>query len=366
MMDERGLIFMREAAQLAVKGRYSTSPNPAVGCVVVKGDSIVGRGYHKKAGSPHAEVLALSEAGDDAAGSEVYITLEPCNHQGRTGPCTTALINAGVKKVIYAVQDPNPGVAGSGGLVLKEHGINVTVGLGEELVQHLNNGFLKRMMIGKPKVRIKVGMSLDGNSAMQSGESKWITGAEARQDVQNLRAESCGILTGIGTVLEDDPSLNVRDNSLPTLGRQPHRIVLDPGLRMPPNAKMLDMEGQTFVFTASPHAGKWNEIEKKGGVIVLLDQTDNVFDLEKVFSKLADLEVNELLIEAGARLTSSILETGLWDELIIYLAPKVLGRSGKKALGISSPKLLSDVLQLRLRDEKLIGDDLRLVFERYK
>ena len=365
-MDEQGLIFMREAVRLAEKGRYSTSPNPAVGCVVVKGNSIVGRGYHEKAGSPHAEVVALSEAGDDAAGSDVYITLEPCNHQGRTGPCTTALINADVRSVIYAIRDPNPGVVGGGSSVLKEHGIDVTIGLGEELVRDLNQGFLKRMSVGRPKVRIKVGMSLDGNSAMQGGESKWITGPESRRDVQKLRAESCGILTGIGTVIEDDPSLNVRENRLLMLGRQPHRIVLDPSLRMPDTAKMLDLAGQTLIFTASTDTEKRNEIEKKGGMITVLGLTDNAFDLEEILSILADFEVNELLVEAGGQLTSSILESSLWDELIIYLAPKVLGRSGKRALDISSPQLLSDVLQLRLLDEEIFGDDLKLVFEKYK
>lgn len=357
---------MKEAIQLAEKGRYSVSPNPAVGCVIVKDNSVVGRGYHEKIGSPHAEIVALSDAGQHASGSEVYVTLEPCNHHGRTGPCTSALVAAGVKRVICAVKDPNPKVKGGGASVLREQGIEVSVGPGAAMVGELNSGFLKRMSVGKPRVRVKVAMSLDGNSAMGGGESKWITGAQARGDVQKLRAESCAILTGVGTVIEDDPLLNVRENRYMMLGRQPHRVILDTHLRIPRSAKVFDLEGETFVFTTSTDKNILKEVEKKGANVVVLERSEGRLDLNRVLSRLAELEINELLVEAGSRLTRTFLESGLWDELIVYLAPKILGRTGRRALDVDSPNLLRDVMRLRLKDDRLVGSDIRLVFEKIK
>ncbi len=361
-MDRPQLKYIEEAIRLAEKGRFSVSPNPMVGCVIVNKGSVVGRGSHLKAGMPHAEIIALKEAKERAGGSDVYVTLEPCCHHGRTGPCTEALQKARVKRVIYARKDPNPKVAGRGAAVLKKNGIEVVSEFGKELASHLNIGFEKRMRIGMPKIRVKVAMSLDGNSALSSGESKWITSEEARLDVQRLRAEACGVLTGIGTVLSDNPMLNVRDPSLETLGRQPHRIILDTDLRLLGDEKLFNENGQSYIFTASTNLDKRKEIEIMGAKVINCDILGSGLNLEMVLEKLANLQINELLIEAGSQLTGSFLRQGLWDELIVFLAPKIIGSNGRKALNIPSPNILADVLQLDLREESVVGRDVKLVF----
>ncbi len=361
-MEEPELKYMEEAIKLAEKGRFSVSPNPMVGCVIVKEGSVVGRGSHLKAGMPHAEIIALNEAKEKAGNSDVYVTLEPCCYHGRTGPCTEALQKARVKRVIYARKDPNPKVAGRGAAVLKTNGIEVVSEFGKELARHLNIGFEKRMRIGMPKIRIKVAMSLDGNSALSSGESKWITSEQARLDVQRLRAESCGVLTGVGTILSDNPMLNVRDSSLKTLGRQPHRIILDTGLRLTGDEKVFNDNGQSYIFTASTNLEKRKEMDIKGAKVIDCDVLEGGLNLEMILKKLADLEINELLIEAGSQLTSSFLRQGFWDELVVFLAPKIMGFNGRKAINIPSPNILADALQLDLLEKSVVGGDVKLVF----
>jgi len=361
-MDKPELKYMEEAIELAENGRFSVSPNPMVGCVIVKEGSVVGRGSHLKAGFPHAEILALREAKDRAENSDVYVTLEPCCHYGRTGPCTEALKKARVKRVIYARKDPNPKVAGRGAAVLQENGIEVVSEFGKELARHLNIGFEKRMRTGMPKIRVKVAMSLDGNSALPSGESKWITSEESRLDVQRLRAEASGVLTGIGTILSDNPMLNVRDSKLETLGRQPHRIILDTSLRLTGDEKVFNENGQSYIFTASTNLEKRKEMEIVGAKVIDCEILDSGLNLRMVLKKLADLEMNDLLIEAGSQLTGSFLRQGFWDELVVFLAPKIMGFNGRKAFDIPSPNFLADCLQLELLEERVVGGDVKLVF----
>ncbi|MDJ0760433.1 MAG: bifunctional diaminohydroxyphosphoribosylaminopyrimidine deaminase/5-amino-6-(5-phosphoribosylamino)uracil reductase RibD [Woeseiaceae bacterium] len=344
---------MSRALTLAARGRYSARPNPMVGCVIVSGGDIVGEGWHERTGDAHAEVNALKPAGKAAAGATVFVTLEPCSHHGRTPPCADALIEAGVGEVIVAMTDPSDDVDGDGIRRLQAAGIVVRSGLLESQARELNHGFISRVTRHRPFVRLKLAMSLDGAVAMQSGESQWITGPEARADVQRLRAESGAIMTGIATVLADDPSLNVRDERFPVLN-QPLRVVLDSSMRMPADARMLKLPGDTLVATAStvnaPEGARRLRVP---------GHADGV-DIPAVLGELAALGVNDLLVEAGPTLAGHLLRERLFDELVIYQSPHIMGSSTTRAARTPSWTALADRLELDVVDTRVVGRDQRI------
>ena len=350
--------WMARALQLAAQGLNTTSPNPRVGCVLVKGDEVVGEGWHVRAGEPHAEVHALRAAGDRTRSATAYVTLEPCCHHGRTPPCADALIAAGVARVVCAMQDPNPLVAGQGIARLRAAGIEVECGLMEAAAQELNVGFVSRMSRGSPWVRSKIAASLDGRTALANGASQWITGSAARQDVQHLRARSCAVLTGIGTVLADDPQLNVRIAT----ERQPLRVVLDSTLRMPPAARMLQ-SGKVLVCTASRDADKRAALERQGVEVLLLADASGRVDLQAVLRELARRGINEVLVEAGRELNGALLQAGLVDELVLYLAPQLLGDAARGMADLGELLRLEQRVELAWRDVRRVGDDLRITAE---
>lgn len=359
--------MMRRALELAALGRYSTHPNPRVGCVVTQGDRIVGEGTHRKAGEAHAEPLALQAAGDAARGSTVYVTLEPHCHRSRTPPCTDALIRAGVKRVICGALDPNPQVHGAGMRQLKQAGVEIATGLLETQARELNAGFERRMMTGLPRIIVKIAASLDGRVALANGVSRWITGEAARADVQRLRAASSAVLTGIGTVLSDDPLLNVRDPDIETLGRQPLRVVLDSRLKMPATSRMLKEQGDTLILTDTARLGggasaEVSNIEAAGGRILGVppDAAGHV-DLGSVLTLLGQQQCNDVLVEAGPKLAGRFMELGLVDELIVYIAPVLLGPDARPMLRLPHIENMSDRLQWRLHGSGQIGADIKLV-----
>jgi len=353
--------FMREAIALAAEGRYSTTPNPAVGCVIVRDGRVVGRGFHARAGAPHAEAAALAAAADaDLRGATAYVSLEPCNHHGRTGPCAEALIAAGIARVVYAEDDPNPRVDGGGAARLRAAGVDVLGGVGAAEAATLNRGFFKRMRTGLPRVRVKLAMSLDGAVALASGESQWITGPEARAEVQRLRAESCAVLTGIGTVLADDPSLNVRDPRFDLRGRQPLRVVLDSALRMPPSARLLAIDGATLVFTASCDAAARARLEQAGAEVVGIAAGAGGLDLAAVLRELGRRGINEALVEAGPLLAGRVIDARACDELVVHVAPKLLGREAQRAFALASPLSLAAALEFDLVTVERLGADVAL------
>ena len=351
--------YMAYALQLAERGLYSTDPNPRVGCVLVSAGEIVGEGWHECAGEPHAEIHALIAAGDRARGATAYVTLEPCCHHGRTPPCSEALIAAGVARVVVALQDPNPRVAGGGLAQLQAAGIETACGLLAADAEALNPGFVSRMRRGRPYVRCKLAMSLDGRTAMASGESKWITGAPARADVQRLRARSSAILTGIGTVLADDPSLNVRLDAVENT-RQPLRVVVDHQLRMPPGARMLRLPGTTLICAVSETAAPREALLAAGAEIVLLKAHDGRMRLPDVLEVLALREINEVLVEAGAILSGALLAAGLVDELVIYMAPHLLGDGGRGLFHLPGLEHIAQKRAVEIRDIRKIGNDWRI------
>ena len=353
---------MRRALELAELGRYTNHPNPRVGCVVVQGERIVGEGFHRKWGEPHAEPQALNAAGNAARGATVYVTLEPHSYHGRTPPCTEALIKAGVRKVICGALDPNPQVHGNGVRQLEAAGIVVASGLLEDEVRALNPGFEKRMTTGLPRIVVKIAASLDGRVALANGASRWITGAAARADVQKLRAAASAVLTGVDTVLADDPRLTVRDPTLDLLGRQPLRVVLDSKLRTPANAALFAQPGETLVVTDAALAPNAKALEAKGAAVrgVPLDARGHV-DLNHVLRELGARHCNDVLIEAGPTLAGRFLELGLADELIIYLAPILLGPDARPLLRLPLIQRLDDGLHFQLHSSEQIGADLKLV-----
>ena len=348
---------MARALALARRGLYTTDPNPRVGCVVVRDEKVVGEGFHERAGQPHAEVIALRAAGDRARGATVYLTLEPCCHHGKTPPCTDALIGAGVARVVAAMSDPNPRVAGKGFAALTQAQITSESGLMQPDAEALNPGFLRRMQQGRPFVRVKLAASLDGRTALANGESKWITGEPARADVQQWRARSSAMLTGIGTVLADDPSLNVRAFEI---GRQPLRVVLDSQLRMSPKAKMLALPGTTLVVTASNDAARAAALRQAGAEVQVLADKGRV-DLAALMRMLAAREANEILVEAGATLSGALLEAGLVDELVLYQAPYLLGDAGRGLFRLANLTQMAARPALEIKDMRAIGQDWRLV-----
>ena len=355
---------MARAIQLAWEGLYTTDPNPRVGCVLVNNGEIVGKGWHRKAGQPHAERLAIADAGDRARGATAYVTLEPCCHHGKTPPCTEALLEAGIRRVIAAMEDPNPLVAGKGLKTLAEQGVEVASGLLQADAEQLNPGFIKRMTTGLPWVRCKLAMSLDGRTAMASGESVWITGEDARRDVQRLRARSSAVLTGIGTVLADNPSLNVRlpAEALPGVEavddlRQPLRVVLDSGLRIPEDAKLLSLDGPVQIFHSHGDAGKAARLGDAGVAVMRLE---GGLDLSGVMRVLGEQEINEVLIEAGPTLAGAALAAGVIDELVLYAAPHLMGDAARGLFHLPGLVAMDDRVGLRITDLRMVGDDIRI------
>jgi len=348
---------MAEALRLAEMGLYTATPNPRVGCVIVRDGQAVGSGWHEKAGGPHAEILALRAAGERARGAAAYVSLEPCSHHGRTPPCTDALIEAGIARVVAAMQDPNPQVAGTGLARLRAAGIQVESGLMQDEAQALNPGFVARMSRGRPWVRMKIAASLDGRTALANGRSQWITGAEARRDGHAWRARACAVLTGIGTVLEDDPQLNVREVDTP---RQPLKVVVDSRLQLPLSAKLL-ASGRVLVAAAVEDKDTIAALRDKGAEVLVLPNAQGKVDMMDLMRELARREVNEVHVEAGFKLNGSLLRENLVDELLLYLAPRILGDG---ALGMFSLPELTDLAHKRLvqfGDVQRIGGDLRIL-----
>jgi diaminohydroxyphosphoribosylaminopyrimidine deaminase / 5-amino-6-(5-phosphoribosylamino)uracil reductase len=388
-------VWMAQALRLAERGLYTASPNPRVGCVLVRDGDVVGEGWHERAGEPHAEVLALRAAGEAARGATAYVTLEPCSHHGRTPPCADALIAAGVARVAVAVQDPNPRVAGQGIAKLCAAGIEVECGLMEAAARELNIGFFARMTRGTAWLRSKIAMSLDGRTALANGVSQWITGEAARQDVQHWRARSCAVLTGINTVLADDPQLNVRESalttsaeslhfppltaegSLPCSGaptgvplagarggrerlRQPLRVVLDSRLRIPLSARILN-GGNVLIYTTVHDAEKSAALEKAGASVCVLPDGKSQVYLAGMISDLARRGCNEVLVEAGSTLNGALLRAGLVDELLLYLAPQLLGDAARSMAQLGELTCLDQRVDLKWQDVRQVGNDLRII-----
>jgi diaminohydroxyphosphoribosylaminopyrimidine deaminase/5-amino-6-(5-phosphoribosylamino)uracil reductase len=353
--------YMQRAIALAENGRFGAHPNPLVGCVLVKNDSIVGEGWHAVAGQAHAEINALQAAGDNARGATAYVTLEPCAHHGRTPPCSDALVAAGIAEVIFACGDPNPKVDGKGAQALRDAGIAVRRGLLQEQVEALLAGFLSRMQRGRPRVRLKIACSLDGAIAMGDGQSHWITGVQARADVQRLRASSGAVMTGIGTVLADDPSLTVRDPGLNPHGRQPLRVILDSALRMPLAAEMLALPGNTLIYCCDN--SKAATLEAAGAEVVKIAGTGGFVELAAVLSDLGKREINDLLVECGPSLAGQLLVLGLVDELIVYQAPHIMGSETLRMFRTPGWMQLTDRQALRIIDRTVLGNDLRITAE---
>lgn len=358
--------WMSLALQQAQRGLYTTDPNPRVGAVLVKDGRLLATGFHERAGEPHAERVALDRLpAGVASGATCYVTLEPCSHTGRTGPCADALIAAGIARVVVAMSDPNPKVAGAGIARLRAAGIQVEVGLLEAEARALNPGFISRCTHQRPYVRVKLAMSLDGRTAMESGESFWITGAAAREDVQRLRARSSAVITGLGTLLADDPSLNVRpqDWQLADYGstdvRQPLRVLLDSEGKATPAHKWFAAAGNTLVATASDEAKA--RLVARGLDAMTLGKEGRV-DLATLLAELARRECNEVLVEAGATLSAAFVEAGLVDELVIYQAPVLLGQTARPLLALDIATM-ADAKRLTLVDERRIGQDRRLTFK---
>ncbi|MES9945985.1 MAG: bifunctional diaminohydroxyphosphoribosylaminopyrimidine deaminase/5-amino-6-(5-phosphoribosylamino)uracil reductase RibD [Candidatus Thiodiazotropha sp.] len=358
--------YMARAIQLAKRGWYSTHPNPRVGCLIVKDGEVIAEGFHRRAGEPHAERNALADAGVAARGATLYVTLEPCCHQGRTPPCTDALIESGVKRVVVAMPDPNPLVAGRGMELLRQAGIQVTEGVMRSQAEALNPGFIKRMTRGLPLIRCKMAMSLDGRTAMADGESQWITSPAARADVQRLRAQSAAILTGVGTLLADDPGMNVRlsgrelglDQDVPV--PHPVRVVLDPELATPVDAKMLGLPGPTLIICSGEQPLHGAALESAGAQIVRLPGDEQRLDLQQVVRYLGEQEINEVLLESGATLAGAMLEQGLVDELIVYQAPHLMGSKGRGLFLLPDISRMADRIPLRVTDLRQIGPDIRI------
>lgn len=374
-VDQR---MMQRAIELATLGRHTTPPNPSVGCIVTQGERIVGEGWHRKWGEPHAEPLALQAAGAETKDATVYVTLEPHSYQGRTPPCTDALIRAGVRRVVIGVVDANPKVSGDGVRQLQAAGIDVQVGLLADAARELNLGFEKRMTTGLPRVIVKSGISLDGRIALANGESKWITSEAARADVQMLRSRMSAVITGVDTVLADDPKLNVRDPAIQMLGRQPLRVVLDTKLRMSPNAAMLKLPGETLVFAgaaadeadkALSHSTKAgsaaNELRRAGAEVIAADlDAAGRIDLDCVLRELGRRMCNDVLIEAGPTLVGRILQLGLADEVIAYVAPVLLGADARAMANLPPLSALDQAQRYTMHAVERIGDDARLILRR--
>jgi diaminohydroxyphosphoribosylaminopyrimidine deaminase/5-amino-6-(5-phosphoribosylamino)uracil reductase len=365
MADAIDYEHMARALQLAANGIYDTAPNPAVGCVLVKDTSVVGTGWTAPAGGPHAEIVALKAAGAAARGATAYVTLEPCCHTGRTGPCTKALLAAGVSRVVFAGHDPNPRVNGGGAAELEAAGVAVEGGVMEREAEPLNRGFLTRMRRGVPYVRSKLAVSLDGRTALANGASKWITSAAARSDVHRWRARSSAVLTGSGTIVDDDPSLDARreEAQIPeSIGiKQPLRVVIDARLKMPPSAKTLSVPGEVLVLTTRAlDDPKAEALLAAGARVDRVAGDAEHCDLRAVIAHLGALEINDVWVEAGAGLNGALLKAGLIDELIIYMAPRVLGATARGMFELPALESLADAYRVAFDDVVKVGADLRI------
>ncbi|ACV25891.1 bifunctional diaminohydroxyphosphoribosylaminopyrimidine deaminase/5-amino-6-(5-phosphoribosylamino)uracil reductase RibD [Kangiella koreensis] len=356
--------YMARAIQLAPRGWFTTRTNPRVGCVLVKDNIIIGEGWHEKPGFAHAEINALNHAGESAKGATAYVTLEPCAHHGKTGPCAEALVEAGVARVVAAMLDPNPLVAGKGMKILEKAGIKTEYGLMQAQAETLNPGFIKRMTKGLPRVIAKVGMSLDGRTAMAIGESQWITGASARRDVQRLRAESGAIITGSGTVVIDNPSMNVREQAFTANPHftQPVRVIIDSQNIVEPDAKIFSHEGHCWLVSGHlSEKGYPANVEQK--TVALLPGKDEVshqkVDLKALLIMLAEAGINDVLIEAGSGLVGAFVAQELVDELVVYMAPKLMGSAARPMFQLPLETMQQNI-ELTLNDIRQIGNDLRL------
>jgi diaminohydroxyphosphoribosylaminopyrimidine deaminase/5-amino-6-(5-phosphoribosylamino)uracil reductase len=350
--------FMARAIRLAKRGLYITDPNPRVGCVIVRDEKIIGEGWHEQAGEVYAEINALKAAGDNVKGATAYVTLEPCCHHGKTPPCTDALIKAGISRVVAAMQDPHDKVAGQGLKLLKASGIETQVGLMESQAEALNPGFIKRMKTGKPFVRVKLAMSMDGRTAMASGESKWITSEAARSDVQHWRARSSVIMTGVGTVLADDPAMTARINGgeLPTT-----RVVIDTNLSMPQSAKMLSLPGKTIIMTTCDEDDAIESLQNAGAEIIEVPAHHGSVDLSAVLDELGKEGFNEVMLETGATLSGAMLQADLIDEMIIYMAPTLMGDGARPLFRLPGVDNMKQKIDLDIHDVRSFGKDLRII-----
>ena len=356
-IDDVDRLFLRRSVELAAKGLYSVAENPRVGCIIVRDGTVIGRGWHRRTGSAHAEANAIADAGGDIAGATVYVSLEPCCHQGRQAPCTDALIKGGAVRVVAAMTDPDPRVRGRGFAELRRAGIAVDV-TELDAALCLNAGFVKRVNTGLPLVRVKLAASLDGRTALVSGESQWITSAAARADVQHWRARSSAIVTGIGTVLADDPRLNVRDDRFANEGtiRQPLIAIADSRARLPSDAALLRGGGRVMLFAgqqAGPAPAKVDLVRQQGRTV----------DLSAMLRHLAAEGCNEVLVEAGATLAGAFFEQQLWDEALVYIAPKMLGEDARALARLKVDKLAS-AINGHIRSLDRVDDDIRVLIER--
>ncbi len=378
--------WMSRALQLARRGLYTTDPNPLVGCVIVKDDVLIAEGWHQKAGEAHAEKIALASAGEEARGATLYVTLEPCCHHGKTPPCSDAVIKAGVSRVVIAMQDPNPLVAGKGIRQLQDAGIEVVCGVLEQQARELNPGFVSRMERGRPWVRCKLAMSVDGRTAMASGESKWITSDASRKDVHRLRARSSAVVTGIGTLLADDPSLNVRLEAIDLPGVSdiapltlPLRVIMDADLRTPPDARILQLEGDTLIVTASTDSERCRALEDAGAELLVIDRdavpahpaptafvrpctSSGHLEWHHLLRELTERQINDVLIEAGATIAGSALRAGIIDELVLYMAPHLMGDAARGLVHLPGLDTMEQRIELQLTDLRQLGDDIRMTY----
>lgn len=362
-MSVTDIEFMQRAINLAKRGRFTTTPNPNVGCVLVKDGEVVGEGYHQKAGEGHAEVNALAKAQGNARGATAYVTLEPCSHYGRTPPCSKGLIDAGIRRVVIGMQDPNPQVAGRGIAMLEAAGITTESGVLAEQARALNPGFLSRMERQRPFVTVKMASTLDGATALSDGTSQWITASDARVDVQQFRAQHCAILTGADTVLVDDPSLNLRYSELGSLQeqlssaqlRQPLRVVIDSQNRVSPDAKMVGITSPILLVRRQQDALIWPD-----HVTQLVMPGTGRIDLNALLTELATREINSVWVEAGATLAGALVEANLCDELIVYQAPKLMGAGHKGLLNLPSIDHMNKLQPLQITDVRMVGQDIRI------
>ncbi|WP_348771896.1 bifunctional diaminohydroxyphosphoribosylaminopyrimidine deaminase/5-amino-6-(5-phosphoribosylamino)uracil reductase RibD [Pseudoalteromonas sp. MMG013] len=364
MFSEQDKSYMTRAIELAQQGQYTTTPNPNVGCVIVKNGRIVGEGFHQQAGESHAEVHALREAGTQARGATVYVTLEPCSHFGKTPPCAKGLIDAGVNKVIAAMVDPNPQVAGRGLAMLKQAGVETAFGLLEEQARALNDGFLKRMEFGLPFVSCKLAASVDGKTALSNGQSKWITSSAARRDVQIFRARSCAVLTGADTVLVDDAKMNVRESecdiSLPEGKqlRQPTRVIFDSQNRLSPNLPLFKIDSPVIILrTSLDNSHDWPHFVEQ----VVVPDSKLKINCHAALALLAQRGINRVWLEAGATLAGVFHQQTLIDEFVIYLAPKIIGHDGRGLFNTQTIACMNDIATLNFTSVERIDEDVRLI-----
>lgn len=357
MPEAADYAYMAEALRLAGRGLHTTTPNPRVGCVIVNGGEVVGVGWHERAGGPHAEIVALAQAGSRARGATLYLTLEPCSHQGRTPPCADRVVAAGVARVVAAMQDTDPRVAGRGFERLRAAGIALEIGVLEADARALNVGFIARTTRGTPWLRLKAAASLDGRTALANGTSQWITGEAARRDGHAWRARSCAVLTGIGTVKDDDPRLTVRHVET---SRQPLKVVVDSRLETPPTARVLD-GGHVLIASARDDRDAAVPLIDRGAEVVALPNPHGKVDLPELMRELARRGINEVLAEAGTKLSGSLIREGVVDELLLYLAPCLLGDTAAGIAALPELASLDQRRRLAIRDLRMVGEDLRIL-----